>query len=97
MCGYILLANPCGCFGPLVSDTSCSNIFGELERINTYEAWEPDMAGKPPFQLPDECLPGWHNTKIIPSRSYCPQYWLRCPAVLDPERPFIGTSNTKAN
>ena len=92
MCGYVLLANMCGCYGPLVCDISCSLIMQELDRINQPEAWDQKGINELPFRFPSECEPGWHNTRTVYSDVLCRRYWAQCPALISPDRPFLATN-----
>jgi hypothetical protein len=88
MCGYVLFLNLCGCFGELLFDTACPLIYQEIDRINDAEAWTADTINELPFDVPDYCVPGWHNTWIIPSYGVCsPQWWSNCPSVTVPGYP----------
>lgn len=89
MCGYVLLANMCGCYGPLMCDSSCERILQELSRINHAEAWDEKGIHELPFHLPEECMPGWHNTRAVYSDEFCKRYWIQCPTIVVPEWPFL--------
>ncbi|RMJ16155.1 hypothetical protein CDV36_004174 [Fusarium kuroshium] len=90
MCGYILFVNLCGCYGGFEFDTSCHRIFEELNRINDADAWGPDTINELPFSFPDECVPGWHNTRFIMTYGVCcSQWWSNCPSVTVPGYPCL--------
>lgn len=90
MCLYILLANECGCFGPLYADASvdCPLVMAQLNRINDQESWNDDTVNQVPFTVSEQCLPGWHNTLVVRSYSYCYQWWTDCPSIHAPFAPF---------
>ncbi|KAJ4195153.1 hypothetical protein NW755_002572 [Fusarium falciforme] len=90
MCGYILLVNLCGCYGGFEFDTSCDRIFEELNRINDADAWGSDTINELPFSFPNECVPGWHNTRFIMTYGVCcSQWWSNCPSVTVPGYPCL--------
>ena len=66
----------------LLFDTACPLIYQEIDRINDAEAWTAETINELPFDVPDCCVPGWHNTWIIPSYGVCcSQWWSNCPSV----------------
>lgn len=75
MCQYVLYWYDCGCYGALVCDTTCHRIFEELDRINQPDAWEGAGLEGLPFDFPDECAPGWHNTSIMRRLVICDWCW----------------------
>lgn len=90
MCRYILISNPCGCYGPIYADPDdlCPLVLEQLARINEAEAWNENTVDTVPFYLPQHCEPGWHNTIILPSYEPCYQAWVNCPAVTNPLFPY---------
>lgn len=89
MCSYVLLANMCGCYGPLVCQRSCVAVLQELDRINQPEAWDDQGLRELLFRLPDRCLPGWHNTTAMDSGVFCNRYRAPCPSLVTPQWPFL--------
>ncbi|KAH8669992.1 hypothetical protein BGZ61DRAFT_113313 [Ilyonectria robusta] len=88
MCGYVLFVNLCGCYCGLECETSCPLILEELNRINDPESWTPDNINDLPFDFPDICIPGWHNTRLISTHRVCsPRWWFNCPSVANPSHP----------
>lgn len=71
MCGYVLFVNLCRCYGAIICDTSCERDTQELNRINHAAAWRPSTINQLPFHQSDECLPGWHNTRLVSTQRYC--------------------------
>ena len=85
MCHYILLHNLCGCYGPLFAGECCILVYHQLHRINDAAAWDDES--RLPFDMPDHCCPGWHNTRIQHTNAFC-RLLETCPAILNPEFPF---------
>lgn len=75
MCTYTDVLYSCGCCGPPVCDTSCSQIMSELDRINHPEAWEGEGLAQLPFNMADDCAPYWHNALFVRETAVCDRFW----------------------
>ncbi|EWG51335.1 hypothetical protein FVEG_10339 [Fusarium verticillioides 7600] len=90
MCGYVLFLNLCGCYGELLFETSCPQVYQEIHRINDSDAWTTEGLNELPFTLPDHCVAGWHNTRIILTHGVCcPRWWFECPSIRVPGYPYF--------
>lgn len=74
MCTYTDVLYLCGCCGPPVCNTSCSQVMSELDRINHPEAWEGEGLTQLPFDMADECMPSWHNALLVSEAAVCNHY-----------------------
>ncbi|KAI0114788.1 hypothetical protein F4814DRAFT_293260 [Daldinia grandis] len=70
MCQYMCVTYHCA-HTELLAGPNCTFVLKQLARIHQPEAWTPEGQKTLPFDWPNACLPGDHNTVPVPSDNWC--------------------------
>ncbi|KAI2785497.1 hypothetical protein F4815DRAFT_440725 [Daldinia loculata] len=70
MCQYMCVTYRCT-HTELLAGPNCTFVLTQLSRIHQPEAWTPEGQQTLPFDWPNACLPGDHNTVPVPSDKWC--------------------------
>ncbi|KAI0844869.1 hypothetical protein F5Y00DRAFT_266190 [Daldinia vernicosa] len=70
MCQYMYVIYRCA-HTELLAGPNCTFLLKQFSRIHQPEAWTPEGQQTLPFEWPNACLPGDHNTIPVPSDKWC--------------------------